>query len=284
MSKQYGTAHNTASSRHSQRHPIPNQRAQVPDPRVETLRKGLAMNAGGQRHFQHEHPCQRQTQTQDQMQLQRPAEASKQMLYGTFSNLLTTLEEFEERELDRKGMQHRFRRSHISIPDQRHKRYEDVKCNVETQLLLFETQTKACPTKVREALHEELKRRTLGWVAVRAELSIQNIQETDRYIAKLYEILVKGRTDHKEPSGRVTEGAMRETFQAFLYGDHDREMLDRSFRNDRDKKAKAPDTRQGEMLEEGAKRISRAYGNSGLDENLRQDLEMFTNYGPGSLR
>jgi hypothetical protein len=68
---------------------------------------------------------------------------------------------------------------------------------VECQLFLFETQTKACPPEVLAALREELKSRTLGWSAVRAEMGLNEIHQTDRYLAQLYEILVKGGTFHQ---------------------------------------------------------------------------------------
>jgi hypothetical protein len=68
---------------------------------------------------------------------------------------------------------------------------------VECQLLLFETQTKACPPEVLAALREELKNRTLGWSAVRAEMNLKEIHQTDLYITKLYEILAKGGTFHQ---------------------------------------------------------------------------------------
>jgi hypothetical protein len=81
-----------------------------------------------------------------------------------------------------------------------HNFYQKVKSNVETQILLFEAQSKACPPEVRAALLEDLKRKTIAWAAVRSEKGLPENQETDRYISKVYEILAKGRTDHDIPS------------------------------------------------------------------------------------
>jgi hypothetical protein len=65
------------------------------------------------------------------------------------------------------------------------------------QLLLFETLTKACPREALDEVHEEIRRRTLAWSAVREEMGIAEIQHTDHYVFKLYEILAKGKTTHE---------------------------------------------------------------------------------------
>jgi hypothetical protein len=51
------------------------------------------------------------------------------MLYGTFGNLVASLEEFEQRELKELGTSKRLSRSNIAIPDQRHKKFADVSVN-----------------------------------------------------------------------------------------------------------------------------------------------------------
>lgn len=221
--------------------------------------------------------------TQMQSQLQRSVEASKQMLYGTFENLIASLEEYERREQNQKGISKPLNRSNIRTPDQRRKNFEDVKSNVETQILLFETQSKACPPEVLTALKEELRHRVLGWTAVRSD--IPGLHATDGYIAKVYEILARGKTDHNIPTCKnVTEDVMRDSFQAIINGDHDRQKLDSSFKNDPRKKAAAPDTRHSEMFEEGARRISGAYGRPDLNSCLQCDIQKMQSYGPRDIK
>lgn len=223
--------------------------------------------------------------SQIQCQLQRSTEASKQMLYGTFGNLIASLEEFEKRELKDYGTSKKLSTSNIAIPDQRHKQNADVKSIVETQILLFETQSKACPPDVRDALLEDLKRKTIAWTAVRSEQGLPENQETDRYISKVYEILAMGRTSHEVPSSKgITEGVMRDSFQAIIYGNHDRQELDRSFKRDRHKKARAPDTRHSGMYDEAAKRISRAGGRSDLESYLQDDIQRLRYNVPSNLQ
>lgn len=212
------------------------------------------------------------SQSQMQNQLQRSKEASKQMLYGTFGNALAILEEFEERE----NAMLRGRplpKSRIHIPDQKYKSNDDIESIVNTQILLFETQTRACPPEVLQELKDELKRRTIAWAAVREEMGIKGVHKTDMYVAKMYEILAKGRTQHTIPDRRgVTEEVMRDSYQKMLHGDHDRRMVDESFKRDPSRRAAAPDTRTSEMYHEGAQRITRARGNNDLDADLHQSV------------
>ena len=72
-----------------------------------------------------------------------------------------------------------------------------IKSNVECQLLIFEKQTTFCPPGALAEVREELRHRTLAWSAVRSEKGIQDIQQTDMYIMKLYKILAKGETSHR---------------------------------------------------------------------------------------
>lgn len=222
-------------------------------------------------------------QTQMQSQLQRSVEASKQMLYGTFENLIASLEEYEKREQNMKGISKPLNMSNIRRPDQRRKKDEDVKSNVETQILLFETQSKACPPEALTALKEDLRHRILGWTAVRSD--IPGLHTTDGYIAKVYEILAKGQTAHNIPTcENVSEDVMRDSFQAIIYGDHDRQKLDSSFKKDPRKKAAAPDIRHSEMFEEGARRISGAYGRPDLNFCLQRDVQKMQSYGPRDMK
>ncbi|XP_053391839.1 uncharacterized protein LOC128554595 [Mercenaria mercenaria] len=213
-----------------------------------------------------------------QKQLQRSVEASKQMLYGVFGNVITILEEYEKREMAKYQMQQQMPKSKIPIPEQSDKSFEDVRSIVETQLLLFETQTKVCPPEAISEVLEDLKRRTISWSAVRTEKGIKEVHATDFYVTKLYEILATGKTEHPPLERQeVSEETMREGFQAMLHGDHDREKLDREFKKDKDKKAIAPETRESEMFHDGAKRISQARGKQDLDKFLQDDVETFKN-------
>ena len=48
------------------------------------------------------------------------------MLYGVLGNVITIIEEYEQRELAQNRMQHYMSKSNIYIPDQSHKDMEDV--------------------------------------------------------------------------------------------------------------------------------------------------------------
>ncbi|XP_060584564.1 uncharacterized protein LOC132740638 [Ruditapes philippinarum] len=105
-------------SRHSQRHPSPYYENDSPGYYESHM-------AGASRSFRGASL----SQSQMQGQLQRSTEASKQMLYGTFGNLIASLEEFEQRELKEQRTSKSLSRSNIAIPDQRHKNFEDVSLN-----------------------------------------------------------------------------------------------------------------------------------------------------------
>ncbi|WAR20290.1 hypothetical protein MAR_002128 [Mya arenaria] len=160
-------------------------------------------------------------QAQTQEQLLRQTEASRQMLYGVYGNVITILEEHEKRTsaVD-KG---KLKQSDIAIPDQSWKTNEDVKANVETQLLLFETQSKFCPKEVRLSVNRELRLKTIAWFGVREESKL-DIEETDTFACKLYEILVQGETKHESldrPRSPITEKTIRETLPNIFKGQHD---------------------------------------------------------------
>ncbi|XP_052227135.1 uncharacterized protein LOC127841967 isoform X2 [Dreissena polymorpha] len=204
-------------------------------------------------------------QHQAQLQGQRSMEASKQMLYKVYGNVISILEEYEQRDSPGK----RFARSDIHIPDQSRKGKDDVESIVETQLLLFETQLKACPSEVRNQLGEELKQKTIKWVAVRHG---QTQSKTDKFIAQLYEILAKGRTDHafhSRPRPDITPEVMRENIPFLMRGKHDQATLDHSFRDDGNRKAVAPNVRAGpvDSLQIGSERLGEI--NPDLKNSLR---------------
>ncbi|XP_052227136.1 uncharacterized protein LOC127841968 [Dreissena polymorpha] len=192
-------------------------------------------------------------QNQAQRQDQRSKEASKQMVYSVYGNVISILEEYEQRESPGK----RFARSDIHIPDQSRKGKDDVESIVETQLLLFENQLKACPSEVRNQLGDELKQKTIKWVAVRHG---QTHSKTDKFIAQLYEILERGRTSHafhSRPRPDITTEVMRENIPHLMRGKHDQATIDQSFRDDRNRKAVAPNVRAGpvDSLKRGSERL-----------------------------
>ena len=62
-------------------------------------------------------------------------------------------------------------------------------------MLLFENQLRACPDEAKREVRDELKKKTLQWTAVRGEHNVHKTA-TDVYVAQLFEILEKGRTEH----------------------------------------------------------------------------------------
>jgi len=66
---------------------------------------------------------------------------------------------------------------------------------VEGQLLMFNMMSEASKSEVDPSFNKELRKKTLEWAAVRAELQLDD-GKTDKYICQLYEILAKGNTHH----------------------------------------------------------------------------------------
>ncbi|XP_052227396.1 uncharacterized protein LOC127842109 isoform X1 [Dreissena polymorpha] len=211
-----------------------------------------------------------------QTQLRRSKEASKQMLYAVFSNAMAILEQFETRESPSKNLQ----KSFLYIPDQRGKSDEDIRSILETQVLLFETQAKSCPSYVRAEVGSELRRKVLEWMAVRADKDC-NIEDTDMFAAQMYEVLVTGRTTHafhsrtsfRRPHSAAT---IRESMPHILGGLHSARQLDEDFRTHEEKKAVRPETRRSSSrkpIKAGAKRI--LHCKPALKTQLEDDVEQF---------
>lgn len=216
----------------------------------------------------------RNARAQTQKQIQRSAEASKHMVFGVFGNVIKILEEFERRENVMIGQKLSMPQSDISIPNQSDKEFDDIESIVTTQLLLFETQSRACPPEVLAEVIDELKRLTISWAAVREEMGIQGVHKTDAYIAKLYEILAKGKTQHNIPdSSSVTAEDMKENFPKVMKGVHDKNMVDKAYRENEAKKATAPKTRGSEMIHEGAQRLAKASKDREIGAHLQNDVE-----------
>ncbi|XP_052768398.1 uncharacterized protein LOC128208815 isoform X2 [Mya arenaria] len=212
-----------------------------------------------------------EAQKQDQVSLQRSKEASKQMLYGVFCNVIAILEEFEQRE--RPDRCRPLESSRLKISDQRRKSNEDIKHILETQLLLFEKQSNSCPAEVRNEVVEELKKKVLQWAGFRADENCED-QRTDIYVAQLYEILVRGKSDHNcyhRPSPEVSERTIQETMPYIMSGKHDQMELDREFKDNRAKTATCPYTRRSRNISGGAARIVR--GQPDLNYEVGRDLQ-----------
>lgn len=242
------------------------------NPRSNQASRGQHMHHHEQQ-FPSDHYPEEHRQTQSQKLLQRSAEASKQMVFGVFGNVIRILEEFERRENEMIGQQLAMTQSNIPIPNQRDKSFEDIESIVTTQILLFEAQTKACRPEVLAEIKDELRRLTINWAAVRDEKGVQGVHKTDFYLAKLYEVLVKGSTQHATPdSSCVDQQVMKDNFPLIMSGMHQKNQLDEQFRRDENLTAKAPETRTSEMSLDGAKRIAEAHGSTDMNAYLQQDL------------
>ncbi|XP_052768410.1 uncharacterized protein LOC128208824 [Mya arenaria] len=223
-----------------------------------------------------------EAQKQDQVSLQRSKEASKQMLYGVFCNVIAILEEFEQRE--RPDWCRPLESSRLKISDQSRKSNEDIKHILETQLLLFEKQSNSSPAEVRNEVVDELKKRVLQWAGFRADEKCDG-QTTDIYVAQLYEILVRGKSDHNcyhRPSPEVSERTIQETMPYIMSGKHDQMELDREFKDNRAKTATCPYTRRSRNISGGADRIMHTIPN--LKHEVLSDLERLSRECPVDMK
>ncbi|KAH3783511.1 uncharacterized protein LOC127842219 [Dreissena polymorpha] len=221
-------------------------------------------------------------QQQAMLQMQRAAEASKQMLYGVYGNFVSILEEYEARTQKTKAA-----RSNIALPDQSKKSVDDVQSIVQTQLLLFETQQRACPKEVSQSVNKELRKKTLHWAAVREEKHMKP-NDTDKYICQLYEVLVKGKTKHEileKPSKPVSAATIKENVKHIFKGKNDAMEIDQQFKQDDKKKATSPETRRSELddaYEKGAKRMK--VTRPDLKKVLDNDVKEFLDDGFDNIR
>ncbi|XP_052227377.1 dentin sialophosphoprotein-like isoform X2 [Dreissena polymorpha] len=197
--------------------------------------------------------------------MQRHAEASKDMLFRVFENVIKIIEEYENR-IDEQQIPS----SHIQIPDKPNRTDDDVRIIVEAQLLVFEFHKNSCPPEVTDDVIKMLRENVIMWAAVRdCPTSC-----TDKYIAKLYEILVSGKTDHAvidKLGERVSASTIQKTLPLIMKGKGISMQLDASYENNPDKKAEHPKIRQtGNPLEKGAERILQA--NKNLFEYIVEDV------------
>ncbi|KAH3781084.1 hypothetical protein DPMN_158909 [Dreissena polymorpha] len=195
-------------------------------------------------------------QEQMLMKKKRPEEASKEMLYRVYGNVIAMLEEYERRQ-DGKQMP----KSKIDISDQSWKNDKDVQANVESQLVVFEAQLKACPPKVSSELKKELRISTIEWAATRAERMTDRFSDSDMYISQVFEILVDGRTHHQifdEKREKLSRETANNTMSAFFAGKHTASQIDKKYESDPSQKASPPQIRttSGDFeLHSGAERI-----------------------------
>lgn len=212
-------------------------------------------------HGYQDHSGQQGYQMMAQEQAFRSKQASKQMVYEVFANVISILEEFEKREMANsmdkptKAMP----KSKIEIPDQSYKKDHDIQRIVETQLLIFNTHLhSACRPEVRDEVIGEMTEALKRWVAARKDSALRH-GKTDEFAAQLYEILTQGKTRHpsvftEQPD--IGEKDLQEAAHHYFEGDMKRAQLDRSFANDPSKKATMPDIRAGSSSDTGFDRIA----------------------------
>ncbi|XP_052227956.1 uncharacterized protein LOC127842467 [Dreissena polymorpha] len=222
-------------------------------------------------------------QSQIKLQQQRTLEASRQMLYGVYGNLVAILEEYEARTHNGTPLP----RSNITLPDQSTKSLEDVESIVQGQLLAFQMQSKACHPDVRNEVNKDLRKKTLIWAAVREEKTLE-MQTTDTFICQLYKILAKGKTRHEILENRRQSDSIKtikDTLPHIMQGKHDAATLDESFKKDPGKKASSPQTRLAyadNSFKLGASRMKRKMPD--FSHDLDTDVEHFLLDEPDSYR
>ncbi|CAH1796834.1 unnamed protein product [Owenia fusiformis] len=214
-------------------------------------------------------------QQQTTLQMHRSLQASKQMAYDVYANVVTAIEELEAREINGKtteakdisgkSKKKKVPRSGAHLPDQGFKDFRAVKEGVKAQLIIFQTHLKNCPPGVVAEIRDELKERTMGWMAVRQEHNLPE-SEADKMAGKLFEILATGQTPHSYSKSQLERGTMsgrelNENFGKIMVGNHKRAELDRNFREDPDRKAEIPNIRSGNYPHYGAERMSNTYPN-----------------------
>ncbi|CAC5389872.1 unnamed protein product [Mytilus coruscus] len=141
--------------------------------------------------MEHEGPAQKQHQEEKH----RSCEASKQMLYEVYTNAIGILEEFEKRELKNTNLV--IQRSNVKIPDQSHKKDQDVQVILQTQILILETQMKTCLSSIRDTVSEDLKQKTLQWFATRHKNEVP-MSSTDDFVVQIFDVLSQKETKHPE--------------------------------------------------------------------------------------
>lgn len=197
-----------------------------------------------------------QTQKQAYMQQLRSTEASAQMVYEVYGNVIAILEEVEQRELKSKSHPKQLHRSEIYLPNQSHKQDKDVTTILEAQLLLLQSQMRTCRLEIRDKVREQLLDSTLQWTAERHDQQLPTDHLTDHYAAQLIEILSTGSTNHpdkfRQSPGDV-RGVTQKDMEYVIGAQHKTAELDRLF-EDPTQKAKIPRIRSGDVRK-GAERI-----------------------------
>lgn len=212
----------------------------------------------------------KQQQQQALMQSQRSAEASAQMVYEVFGNVIAILEEVEQRELKTKSFRQQLPRSEIYLPSQSHKQDKDVTTILEAQLLLLESQLKTCRSEIRNKVKDDLLKQTYQWNGERQDHKLPNDHRTDHYVTKLVEIITDGSTSHpdkfRQSPGDI-KGVTQKDMEHVLGAQHKIVQLDRQF-EDPTRKAQPPRIRYGDVRK-GAERVRSTRRHYGDEQDMK---------------
>ncbi|CAC5387687.1 unnamed protein product [Mytilus coruscus] len=186
-----------------------------------------------------------QIQKQQQVERLRSIEASKQMVFEVYGNTIGILEEFERRESKNKSI----KRSQVQIPDQSGKDDNDVQTILQAQILILQTQMKTCDTRIRKEVSDDLRDKTLRWVASREKQRIAD-GETDIFVGQVFEVISNKEAQHPKKFYRspasienVTMNDMATAVsQQARIGVLDTEYVDHQ------KKAKIPNIRKDDII------------------------------------
>ncbi|VDI49330.1 Hypothetical predicted protein [Mytilus galloprovincialis] len=196
-----------------------------------------------------------QHMTQAHQQIFRNAQASKQMVYEVFKNVIGTLEEFESRTAGKNTA--KLPRSIEKKEAFALRTKNDIRGQLETQLFLFQSQLQSCDTSILEDVKGDLLDCTVKWMSSRANKKVP-MNDTDRFAGKLAEILTEGLTSHPE-AFKQSPGSIpnigQEELQHVFSAQYETRELDNAFRNNPDKQAIAPEARACVDTEEGAQRL-----------------------------
>ncbi|VDI12578.1 Hypothetical predicted protein [Mytilus galloprovincialis] len=196
-----------------------------------------------------------QFRTQAEQQIFRDAQASKQMVYEVYTNVVGTLEEFESRIADKTTSQ--LQRSMGIKPEFEVRTNNEIKRQLETQIFLLQHQLHTCDSSIRSEVKKDLQDRTIQWIGHREEARVPT-NDADIFAGKLFEILSKGSTSHpaeflQSPGSIPNIGTGH--IQQVLNAQHKVKMFDEKFRESANKVAIIPEVRHCVDPYKGAKRL-----------------------------
>ncbi|XP_076082415.1 uncharacterized protein LOC143053494 [Mytilus galloprovincialis] len=196
-----------------------------------------------------------QLKTQAEEQIFRNAQASKQMVYEVYKNVVGTLEEFESRIADKKTKQ--LQRSMEIKPEFALRTNKEIQRQLETQIFILEDQLHTCDISIREEVKQDLQHLTIQWIGHREEEKVPK-NDADTFAGKLFEILSKGSTSHpaeflQSPGSipNIEPGHIQQVLNA----QHKANMFDKKFRKSANKVAIIPEVRHCVDLYKGEKRL-----------------------------